>query len=278
MSQRDPYLMQIGRFSSTTRLSVKALRLYDAIGLLVPEHVDDSNGYRYYGPAQVARAEAIRVLRSVDMPLEEIGRVLDSRPEIRDEIMSNHLQRLESQLAAKQEMLSAFGDLAEGREPLMPYEVVEKSVGDQKVAAVESEVDSSTVGAAVAAGFGTIVRSLQVAGVAPTGAPFLIMHDVIDQETSGNIEICVPVSGEFAGDEVVQAKVVAGGLVAATVHQGAYQEVPPAYHAISAWMSANEWEPSGPPREIYLNDPTEVPTGELLTEVDWPMRRVAEPT
>lgn len=40
MTERDPHLMQIGRFSDATRLSVKALRRYDEIGLLVPEHVD----------------------------------------------------------------------------------------------------------------------------------------------------------------------------------------------------------------------------------------------
>ena len=41
-------LTPIGRFSRITRLSVKALRHHDAIGLLEPDEVDPSSGYRYY--------------------------------------------------------------------------------------------------------------------------------------------------------------------------------------------------------------------------------------
>ncbi|CAN5921022.1 hypothetical protein BH23ACT10_BH23ACT10_12910 [soil metagenome] len=39
-------LVPIGRFSKMTRLSVKALRLYDELGLLDPAWVDPSSGYR----------------------------------------------------------------------------------------------------------------------------------------------------------------------------------------------------------------------------------------
>ncbi len=276
MSERSTRLMQIGRFSTTTRLSVKALRLYDEIGLLVPEHVDESSGYRYYGPSQAARAEAIRLLRAVDMPLEEIARVLNSRPEVRDELMAAHLTRLESQLATQQKMIAAFSELVDGGSPLMPYEVEEKEVADQAVASITSAVDSRTVATAVGSGFGTIVSALTSAGVSPAGAPFLIMHDVIDEETPGSIEMCIPIGDDFNADGGVESKHIRGGPVAVTTHRGAYGEIPPAYHAISSWMGANGREPAGPPREIYLNDPTEVATGDLLTEVDWPMRRVDE--
>jgi len=69
-------LLPIGRFAKATRLSVKALRHYDELGLLRPAHVDPSSGYRYYRPAQANQAEAIRILRSVEMPLEEIAALL----------------------------------------------------------------------------------------------------------------------------------------------------------------------------------------------------------
>jgi DNA-binding transcriptional MerR regulator len=68
----------IGRFSKITRLSVKALPLYDEIGLLPPARVDPSSGYRYYDLGQANRAEAVRILRSVDMPLDEIRAILDT--------------------------------------------------------------------------------------------------------------------------------------------------------------------------------------------------------
>jgi DNA-binding transcriptional MerR regulator len=39
-------LVPIGRFSQATRLSPRALRLYDERGLLIPARVDADSGYR----------------------------------------------------------------------------------------------------------------------------------------------------------------------------------------------------------------------------------------
>jgi DNA-binding transcriptional MerR regulator len=69
--------MQIGRFARLTGLTVKALRHYDELGLLKPAHVDPDTGYRTYEAEQVERAEAIRRLRQLEVPLEDIARLLD---------------------------------------------------------------------------------------------------------------------------------------------------------------------------------------------------------
>jgi hypothetical protein len=61
-------LMTISEFSARTRLSAKALRLYDRLGLIAPLEVDSSNGYRYYGEPQVADAVLVGLLRRVGMP------------------------------------------------------------------------------------------------------------------------------------------------------------------------------------------------------------------
>jgi DNA-binding transcriptional MerR regulator len=39
--------MSIGEFALRSRLSRKALRLYEGLGLLSPARVDDVSGYRY---------------------------------------------------------------------------------------------------------------------------------------------------------------------------------------------------------------------------------------
>jgi effector-binding domain-containing protein len=199
--------------------------------------------------------------------------VLAANPATRGRLMAEHLNRLKTGLTAQQQKIAAFSELVEGRRTLMPYEISQKELGDQHVASVSSEVSLSEAQAAVGAGFGAIMAALTGAGVAPAGAPFLVLHDVIDAETRGTIEACVPVAGPFQASAPVESKLLPGGLAVTTVHRGAYQEVAPAYHALSAWMTTNGWEPAGPPREVYLNDPTTVPVSDLLTEVDWPIRR-----
>ncbi|MBA2577646.1 MAG: MerR family DNA-binding transcriptional regulator [Euzebyaceae bacterium] len=56
--------LTIGQFSAVVRLSPKALRLYDRLGLLEPERVDRFTCYRYYALKQAPRARAIALPRS----------------------------------------------------------------------------------------------------------------------------------------------------------------------------------------------------------------------
>jgi DNA-binding transcriptional MerR regulator len=67
--------MTIGEFARRSRLSVKALRLYERTGLLVPAHVSPENGYRRYHANQLYVARLIVMLRRLDMPLAVVARV-----------------------------------------------------------------------------------------------------------------------------------------------------------------------------------------------------------
>src|SRR5689334_22712087 len=71
-------LFPIGAFANLTRLSFKALRLYDQLGILQPHYIDPQSGYRYYGADQLASARMIRVMREMDMPLATIRQVLET--------------------------------------------------------------------------------------------------------------------------------------------------------------------------------------------------------
>ncbi|MFI8961672.1 MerR family transcriptional regulator [Streptomyces sp. NPDC053493] len=68
--------LTIGEIATRSRLSPKALRLYDRLGLLAPATVDPATGYRGYAVEQVERARLIALLRRIKMPLAEIGDLL----------------------------------------------------------------------------------------------------------------------------------------------------------------------------------------------------------
>ncbi|KRV51123.1 hypothetical protein AQ490_02680 [Wenjunlia vitaminophila] len=68
-------LLTIGAFAKASRLSPKALRLYDELGLLPPAHVDPVTGYRLYAPEQRDRARLVAWLRRLGMPLARIQHV-----------------------------------------------------------------------------------------------------------------------------------------------------------------------------------------------------------
>lgn len=68
-------LMTSGEFGRASRLSRKALRLYDELGLLSPAQVDPATGYRLYAPAQLEQARLVAWLRRLGMPLARIRAV-----------------------------------------------------------------------------------------------------------------------------------------------------------------------------------------------------------
>ena len=262
-------LVPIGRFSKMTRLSIKALRHYDDVGLLRPAEVDGQSGYRYYRLSQANAAEAIRILRSIDMPLDEIAAVLaQDEPDIIRKHLEHHRLRLEERMADQARMLEYLERLINEEERLMPYEIEVKDVPALAVASVRVRTDLASIGDNLAAGFGKVVT----ASGPPAGAPFVIYHDVIDEQTTGDIEICVPVAAPFTTADGVVGRELEGGSMATTVHTGPYDQIAPAYHTLTGWVQEHGHEFAGPPREIYLNDPTTVAPEEILTEVQWPIR------
>lgn len=260
-------LIPIGRFSRMSRLSIKALRFYDAQGLLTPARVDPASGYRWYRRSQAARAEAIRVLRAVDLPVGEIRDLLgDDDPELIGKRLSAHRERLRARLAEQERMLRFLERLIDRGGNLMSPEVTVKEVPPATVASVTLRVSLVTIGEAVQRGFGTIIGAIGTAGAHPIAAPFLVYHDVLDEGAEGEVELCIPVPAGTPG-----FREMSGATVASIVHRGPYDEIAPAYHVVTGWIEENGRKPCGPPREIYLNDPQTTEPDELLTEVQFPI-------
>ena len=97
-------LLTIGEFARAARLSPKALRLYDELGLLRPFRVDEWSGYRYYAPSQLERARLVAWLRRIGMPLAQIGAVADSPPAAAAAAVAAFLRVTEADFAERQRL------------------------------------------------------------------------------------------------------------------------------------------------------------------------------
>jgi DNA-binding transcriptional MerR regulator len=113
-------IVSIGRFARLSGLSIGALRHYDELGLLEPAEVDRWTGYRRYRRAQLGRALAIARLRELDVPLEEMGVVLDAPEDLaRLAALDRHRLRIEARVARGQHVLHRIRQLIDRKEPLM---------------------------------------------------------------------------------------------------------------------------------------------------------------
>ncbi len=265
-------LMPIGRFSRVTRLSVKALRLYDSIGLLRPERTDPVTGYRYYSLAQAARAERIRLLRSIEMPLDGIQQVLsaDTQEEAAS-LLAAHKELLVARLATHRAMVERAEALLLRQPAPAAGEVRVEERPQLQVAAVRVHVTADTVAREVGRAFSALRRALEERQAETTGPPMLISHDVIDDESDGDLEVAAPVAAPFDATGEVVGRSLESCTVASVEHQGPFAEVAPAYQRLAEWVSEHDLDITGPTREVYLTDPQQVAPEQLRSRVEFPV-------
>ncbi len=113
-------LLTIGEFARLARLSQKALRLYDELGLLRPFRVDEWSGYRYYAPSQLERARLVAWLRRAGMPLAQIGAVLGAPPAEAAALVAAFLRVTEADFAERQRLAQFLISYLRERATAMP--------------------------------------------------------------------------------------------------------------------------------------------------------------
>ncbi|SDY96360.1 Serine/threonine protein phosphatase PrpC [Micromonospora pattaloongensis] len=112
-------LLTIGAFARAARLTPKALRLYDQLGLLPPAAVDPESGYRLYDPDQLNRARLIAALRRIGMPLAEIRTVSDLKPDDAAAAITAHWRRIAADTATRGHLAALLVERLTGRNSAM---------------------------------------------------------------------------------------------------------------------------------------------------------------
>lgn len=85
-------------------VSVRTLHHYDEIGLLKPAHTGE-NRYRYYGEEELLRLQQILIHRELEIPLVEIGTILDTPGFDRVETLQKQRDRLKERARRYAEMV-----------------------------------------------------------------------------------------------------------------------------------------------------------------------------
>jgi protein phosphatase len=112
-------LLSIGAFARATRLTPKALRLYDELGLLPPAFVDPASGYRFYDPAQLERARLVAWLRRLGMPLAGIRLVCELDPGEAAREVAAYWSQVETDTASRRDLAAFLIASLSGREIAM---------------------------------------------------------------------------------------------------------------------------------------------------------------
>jgi DNA-binding transcriptional MerR regulator len=134
VTTRPDDLLSVGALARRAGLTPKAVRHYDRIGLLRPAVVDDA-GYRWYSPDQVGSARRVAVLRSVDVPLDEVRRCLDNDA-VLAEVLATQRRRLDARLTRVRGQRHTLDHLrTDGLEHPMPDTDIENVTDERRLAA-----------------------------------------------------------------------------------------------------------------------------------------------
>jgi protein phosphatase len=108
-------LMTSGEFARASRLSPKALRLYDELGLLSPAEVDPVTGYRRYAPAQLEQARLVAWLRRLGMPLARIRALIAMPRAAAAADLAAYWRQAEAEQSAKRDLATFLIGYLTGR-------------------------------------------------------------------------------------------------------------------------------------------------------------------
>lgn len=264
-------LVSIGEFARLSRLSPKALRLYDELGLLVPARVDPDTGYRRYAPAQLEPARLVAGLRRLGVPLARIKEILALEPAAAAGEVRAYWAAAEAEHAARRGLAGHLADRLEGKESAMP-EVAVRDMPARSLLCLLQRVHEEEM---VPTGRELFVHRLRRGGVPRpegiAGAPFVIYHGEVSADSDGPVEWCWPVPDDEAAG--IAARFPDLTLRTEPAHEEAFvRNEPPgpwtsgtqavvAIEALAAWASRRRRHPAGGLRLVLVPNPASAGAG-----------------
>jgi DNA-binding transcriptional MerR regulator/effector-binding domain-containing protein len=287
--------LPIGDFSRMTYLSIKSLRRYHDMGLLIPAHIDPASGYRYYDASQVPTGQVIRRFRDLGMPLEQVKAVLQAADATaRSELIVAHLREMESALAQTQQVISSLRALLE-RPQQTAISVEYRSAPATRALAITEPVSMDESGDWWAAAFDELRSMLGPGDPGRAGPDGALYSAGFFADDRGDVTAFIPVAGEFrsasrsslsasrsslsAGRSSLSAGraslvEIPAAELAVTLHEGGFAELDQAYGALGTFVAEREIGVQGPIREHYLISSAHTDDeSQHRTEVCWPVFR-----
>ena len=224
-------------FSKINRITTKALRHWDEIGLLKPEKVEDWTGYRYYSSRQLPRVHRILTLKQMGLSLNEIKEIIDKNESIdlylrlKEHELEEDLERTETRLR----QLKVYRSRIKG-DSMIKYDPIVKSLPGVIVASMRTIAPGYDSYFEIMPKMGDEMRRQKAVCAEPPYC-FTIYHDGEYKEKDIDIEACEAVADFREDSEMVKYKRIAPVEKALCVlHKGPYSALGEAYGFAFTWL------------------------------------------
>jgi DNA-binding transcriptional MerR regulator len=259
-------MFKIGDFSKLGQVSTRMLRHYDKLGLLVPNHIDEWTGYRYYTVEQLAQLHRIIALKDLGLSLQQISDLMQGDEKISIEQLRGMLvlkqAEVEQELLASQSRLdniSARLQQIEDQERPFSYEVIIKSVPAQMIASIRQTIPHlSEMHFYCESLYEQLYQGLAKHNIQPQSPEIAMYHQEEYSEEDVDIEMSVAVDLSYDDHEPIENNIhfrqlPAQEQVAALIHKGPFNHAPQAALALLTWVGTHDYAPVPPLRELRLS-------------------------
>lgn len=272
-------MLRIGEFSKLSRISVRMLRYYDKLRILVPNYIDPCTGYRSYHETQLSIANRIVILRDMGFSLTEISQLLQSW-----ENWDEFRQRL------FEKRIELLGNIDEAKRRLMLLDIVLERLRKDEIMQEKYDIQVRTIPERFVASVRKVIPDYSQEGIlwgifceetarmniqdGPAPLCAAVYHDGEYKESDVDIEIQKSVTGVYPDTEHVKFKTVPAVQVVSAIFRGAYHQIGAVNEAIATWIAASDYEFDGLFFNIYHVSPYETRNpDEFVTEVCYPVRK-----
>ena len=246
--------LSIGAFARRSRLSPKALRLYDRLGLLLPADVDPRSGYRRYRESQLATARLVATLRQLDMPLAQIGAIVAASDRCGADLLGRYWLEAERQHAWQREIVAHLRRKLCGEEGGdAMFEIQQREVPEQVVVSEQRHVLAPDLAGWIEEAKYRVDALATPYGGKP-GPWFIVYHGEVNEDSDGPVELCVPIDRAYANETSAPIRTVPAyreAYTRITKAQVGFPQILSAYDAVSAWLGERGHRTAAP-RELYL--------------------------
>lgn len=247
-------MYRIGMFSKLGRVTIKTLRHYDEVGLLVPAHVDDENSYRYYTSDQLLKLGEIMALRQMGFSISEVTAIVSGHNiagifEQRKAELENEVQDVTGQLFRLNHYIQ---EQKEGHK--MNYQAVIKEIPAFMVYSARYTLPNYEALNEIMPALGEKVERLNpnIKCVEP-GYCFNVYLDGEYRDANINVEICEAVTTRGKDAEGIVFKEMPAVKVVSVLHRGAYEKIGAAYAYAVKWVEQNGYQIADNVRESYID-------------------------
>lgn len=272
-------MLKIGDFSKLSRISIRMLRHYDQLGLLVPESVDGATGYRYYSEAQLPLAGRIQALKNLGFGLQIIAEILGKYEDAQqmEQFLIAKKREIEEQEKIVQERLRLLDSTIEWLRKdgkIMGYDVSLKTLPKRYVASVRQVIPAYEQEGML---WGIMMKETAAMNVQDANPSYAlsIYHDGEFKEKDVDVEVQKCVTGTYQDTEHVKFKEMPSAEIASATYKGTYNQITQVNEAVAKWVADNGYEFAGLSFCIYHVGPYDTQNQEeYVTEVCYPVKKI----